>query len=270
MRLFLKIVVYCIMLINTHSNNLKQTNTLSNQQIFSNIMEVNNLNKTKKFQTNIKEFKEKELKLNIYALLFKEVNDKTFICITLLYFQTKTVYLILTALLTKLMIIYLKILIGQYSLLQTIPSELFQVLSIFIYNLSGFAILYKLMFVNLKENNSEFFKKKNEESDKIVLFDFQSIFKTFGVVFITQFAAYSINETNFQNLNPDNIFFSWNFLTINILKILFGIFIAMIIGYISFKKFSLEFNLIISAITFLLLGVDDLVKFFSVYNEWQG
>ncbi len=271
MRLFLKIVVYCLILISTNSNNLKRVGILSGKQIYSNFMNVKFLNGTQKINTNQKTTDNLEVRWNYYKILFGEVGDKTFICITLLFYQTKTAYLILTALFTKIIFIYLRVLIVHYSLMQLIPTEIFQVFGIIIYNFSAFSILYKLMFVNLKEDRGDFkYNKHKEESEKRFLFDFESFIKTFGVVFISQLAAYSSNEANIQSLYIDKNLLTWKYLAINLSSIGFGILFSVIIGLLTSKKFSLEFNLIISAITFLLLGIDNAVKFFSVSNEWNN
>lgn len=270
MRLFLKIVVYCLILISMSSNNLKRVGKLSGKQIYSNFMKVKFFNATEKINTNLKTSENFDERWNYYKILFGEVGDKTFISITLLFYQTKTAYLILTALFTKIIFIYLRVLIAHYSLMQLIPTEIFQVFGIIIYNFSAFSILYKLMFVNLKEDRRDFkYNKHKDESEKIFLFDFEAFIKTFGVVFISQLAAYSSNEPNIQSFYIDKNILTWKYLAINFSSIFFGILFSVIIGFITFQRFSLEFNLIISAITFLLLGIDNAVKFFSIYNEWN-
>lgn len=280
MRLFLKIVVYCVILALSAQSNLKRVSTQAGKQIFSNFIPNTNLNKTKKILLNPKQITEPNTKWSYNNILFSEVGDKTFICITLLFYQTKTAYLILTALLTKFLFVYLKILISQYCLFQFVPTEIFQVCGILIYNMSGFSILYKLMFGNLKEDKEHYFhnNKKNEESEKKISFDFEDLLKVFGIVFISQLAAYSME---YACLHPfgvsigvgdhDGIMvgLSWDYLGRKFASISFGVLLAVIIGFGTYKKFSLELNLILSAITFLLLGIDNVVKFFSVYNEWQ-
>lgn len=282
MRLFLRIVVYCILLALSSQTNLKRASTQPGKQIFSNFIPLTNLNKTKKFILNPKQTTEPTLKWSYKTILFGEVGDKTFICITLLFYQTKTAYLILTSLLTKFLFIYLKILISQYSFFQLVPTEIFQVCGILIYNISGFSILYKLMFGNLKESKDDFFLKqhKTEESEKKFSFDFESFLKVFGIVFISQLAAYSME---YACLHPFGVSIgsgasdhegimvglSLEYFGIKFSSITFGVLIAALIGFGTYKKFSLELNLIMSAITFLLLGIDNAVKFFSVYNEWQ-
>jgi putative Ca2+/H+ antiporter (TMEM165/GDT1 family) len=279
MRLFLKIVVYCIILALTVQSNLKRVNTQTRNQIFSNFTLNGVTNKPKKLILGSKQIVEPNLKWSYKNILIGEVGDKTFICITLLFFQTKTAYLMITSLLTKFLFIYLKILISQYTLFQFIPIEIFQVCGILIYNISGFAILYKLMFGNLKEAKDEYFikHKNNEEYEKKFYFDIEDFVKIFGIVFVSQLAAFAMEYScwhpfgisSSQDYDGTRVALSWEYLGIKFASISFGVLFAVIIGFLTYKKFSLELNLIMSAITFLLLGMDNAVKFFSVYNEWQ-
>lgn len=279
MRLFLKIVVYCMILVLTVQINLKRLGNQTGKQIYSNFMQNQNANKPKNSFSNPKQNQEKNLKWSYSNLLFGEVGDKTFICITLLFYQTKTAYLIITSLLTKFLFVYLKILISEYNLFQFIPTEIFQVCGIFVYNIIGFSILYRLMFGNLKEAVDDYlFKhKKNEEFEQKFSFDFENFFKVFGIVFVSQLAAYAME---FACWHPFGLFsgqdhdgikvaLSWDYLAIKFGSISFGILFAVLIGLFTYKRFSIELNLIMSAITFLLFGIDNAVKFFSVYNEWQ-
>jgi len=278
MRLFLKIAVYCLILTFVYQSNLKRGSTQPMKQIWSNYITSSNFNTTKKILLNQKHFPEKDIELSYYNILFSEVGDKTFICITLLFYQTKIVYLIFTSLFSKFIFIYLKFIISEYNLFQTIPAEIFLVTAIMMYNIIGFYILFKLMFANINENKEECSKvKKTEESEKNFIFEFEEFIKIFGIVIITQITQYSMIQNSkfpFGNfgLQSNEMFkinLTWNNLAINFASIIFGILFSVLIGSITYKKFSLEFNLFFSAITFLLLGIDDSVKFFSVFNEWR-
>lgn len=280
MRLFLKIVVYCIMLALSAQSNLKRVSPQAGKQIFSSFLPYPYINKTRKIIPNQKQIPEPDIKWSYNNILFSEVGDKTFICITLLFYQTKTAYLILTALFTKFLFVYLKILISQYSLFQFVPTEIFQICGILIYNTSGFSILYKLMIGNFKEATDDFFdkQKKNEESEKKISFDLEDFLKVFGIVLISQLAQYSMEYaclhpfgvvTGGADHDGIRVGLCWEYLGIKFAGISFGVLFSAIIGFGTYKKFSLELNLIMSAITFLLLGIDNAVKFFSVYNEWQ-
>lgn len=275
MRLFLKIVVYCVMFAFANQANLKRLSSNTGKQVFSNFINGQNFNNTRKIFLSQKTIQE-PIKWSYYNILFDEMGDKTFISITLLFYQTKTAYLILTSILAKTIFIYVKIIIKEYSLFQFIPAEIFQVIGILIYNIIGFEILFKLMFGNNKEPQDNLKNKKNEDLEKTFYFYFEDFFKVFGVVFFSQISSFStmqtlirFNDVNVNILNASQIILCWNYLAINFASILLGALISVLIGFICFKKFSLEFNLIISAITFLLMGIDDAVKFFSVYNEWQ-
>jgi len=137
------------------------------------------------------------------------------------------------------------------------------------------------MFGNLKETkDDEFFnkQKKSDESEKKFSFDFENFLKVFGIVFISQIAVYSMEyaclypfgiQNGAAGPDPIGVELSWEYLGIKFASISFAVLFAVIIGFGTYKKFSLELNLILSAITFLLLGIDNAVKFFSVYNEWQ-
>jgi len=282
MRLFLKIVVYCIILAFSAQSNLKRVSMQTEKQIFSKFIPTSNFNNTRKNFISLKPSLEPNLKWSYDTILFGEVGDKTFICIALLFYQTKTAYLILTSLLTKFLFIYFKILISQYNLFQFVPTEIFQICGILIYNISGFSILHKLMFGNLNKSKDNFFlkHKKSEESEIKISFDFEYFFKVFGIVFVSQLAAYSMEYAclhpfgvSLGTAAPDHdgirIGLSWEYLGIKFASITVGILFASLIGFLTYKKFSLELNLIMSAITFLLLGIDNAVKFFSSYNEWQ-
>ena len=63
------------------------------------------------------------------------------------------------------------------------------------YNLMGFVILFKLMFMNLHKNNLDCFSKNNnEEIIKRWYFDFNSFLITFAIVFISQLSGYSTDH----------------------------------------------------------------------------
>jgi hypothetical protein len=211
---------------------------------------------------------------SIYNIIFDQIGDKTFISIILLYFQTKTSYLILTSILAKTIFIYIKFLINEFSLFQVIYPEVFQVIGLMIYYMIGLYILFKLMFGNNIASESNIKSKKKEDED--FYFYFEDFFRIFGIVFFTQISSFSIMQSFIRFTNADlriaNInqtVSSLNYLAINFASIIFAVIISNLIGFICFKKFSIEFNLIISAITFLLMGIDDTVKFFSVFNEWK-
>lgn len=278
MRLFLKIVVCCLILTFAYQSNLKRSTTQPRTQTWSNNLSGPNSNMTKNIIFNQKQIPERDIELSYYNILFSEVGDKTFICITLLFYQTKILYLIFTSLFAKFIFIYLKFIISEYNLFQIIPSEIFLVTAIMMYNLIGFFILIKLMFGNVNENNEECSKvKKTEESEKKFIFEFEEFIKVFGIVIITQITQYSMIQNSLfpfstYGLENNEIFkinLTWNNLAINFASIIFSILFSVLIGSITYKKFSLEFNLFFSAITFLLLGIDDSVKFFSVFNEWR-
>ena len=129
------------------------------------------------------------------------------------------------------------------------------------YNLMGFVILFKLMFMNLQQKDLENFSKNKDE--EIWYFDFDSFIKTFGIVFLSQLTSYSTDH-NLPLLNSFTFQIKNNFIMMKLLAIIFSIIFAFVISFIFRRKFCIEFNLIISAITFLIMGIDECVKFFCI------
>lgn len=265
---FLRTVVYCLILTSAYSSNLKNiknTSTFKKQSIFSKFLDVNYPNKTAIYFNNLDNNKNySEKKISFTEILFKEIGDKTFISTILIYFEVKTSYIISITFLTKIFLVYMKWLITICDLNLIYHLEIFKAGCVIMYNLMGFLILFKLMFVNLKQKNLEnFSKNKEEEMTKNWYFDFDSFIKTFGIVFLSQITGNStdhnlplLNEFMFSNTNQ--------FLGMKLLAIMFSIILAFVISFIFKRKFCIEFNLIVSAITFLIMGIDESVKFFAV------
>jgi len=270
---FLKNVVYFIIISSIFASNLKNfknTSTFKKQSIFSKFLEINYPNKTSNnLGGNLEKNKiNSEKEISFTEILFIEIWDKTFISTILIYFEVKTSYIISITFLTKIFLVYLKWLIEIYGLNLIYHLEIFKAGCFIMFYLIGFSILFKLMFVNLKQKNLENFriskKIKDEESIvKISYFDFNSFIRTFGIVFLSQITGNSsdhnsplLNEFLFINTNK--------FLMIKLLTIVLSILFAFLISFIFKRKFCIEFNLIISAITFLLMGIDESVKFFAV------
>lgn len=264
----LKSVVYCLIISSIYSSNLKNlknTNTFKKQSIFSKFLDVNYPNKTSIiFGNPVTNKINPEKKITFSDILFKEIGDKTFISTILIYFEVNTYYIISITFLTKIFLVYLKWLITVCDINLVYHLEIFKAGCVLMYNLMGFLILFKLMFVNLKQKNLEnLSKNKDEEIVKRWYFDFDSFIKSFGIVVLSQITGNS-SDHNLPLLNDFLFANTNNFLIMKFLAITFSILLAFVISFIFKRKFCLEFNLIISAITFLIMGIDESVKFFAV------
>ena len=84
--------------------------------------------------------------------------------------------------------------------------------------------------------------------------------------FLSIYSEISTNSTAYKlPLLNEFLFYNTNkFLIMKLLAIVFSILLALFISFICDRKFCIEFNLIVSAITFFIMGIDESVKFFAI------
>ena len=260
MLILLKIAVCCLMIFSSNSSNLKNLSSFKKESIFSRIIPYNSSINLKELKTN--ENSENDLFLHI---LFQEIFNKTSLSIIFLFFEIKPSYIFSMSIISKIFIIYLKWIITVYDIQIKMTIELIKVISIVLYYTMGFVILFKLMFNLKKIRNENFSINKQDENYISWYFDynFDSFLKILSVVFISQFASFSTNKNN-HLLNSFYFKFEKTFIILKIISIIFSITFGFILSLIFKKKFCFEFNLILSAITFLLMGIDENITFFSI------
>lgn len=192
--------------------------------------------------------------------LFQDIGDKTFICVILLYFNSSAAYLFISTLVMK--IIYLSTkhyifesFISEFYLFKVIfPVKIFQFLGVVFYQICGYAILFKMIFT--KTDSTAY--KKTETEDIQQNFNFQEKLKLIFIILFSFFSSFNIESANEREMLPLTLskFFT------NLASVLIGLALALGIGHAIFTKFSKEFTLIITSITFLLMSIDGAVKVF--------
>jgi len=183
------------------------------------------------------------------------------VSIILLYFQSSPYMLFTVSSTIKIIISYLNIFI-DLKLDDILPANIFQITGMTIYIIFSLSILYNLMFDQINPLESKTKKKQNETEisniihklSRLNLKDIDAMMRIAGILLI------SINQEQKAILTDNDRWLNFGFDVIgDILSVIF----AMIIGYILSIKFTLNSNLLFSSITFLLMGIDIAVKFFS-------
>ncbi len=182
---------------------------------------------------------------------FKYFGDKTFLCVTLLFFQSKTLILLSVTLLIQIMMSYSLIFLN-FIITDLIPLEVFQLGGIWAYFLSGATILYFLMFEKEKCYNDKISESVSEMS-KISLVELKSVIRILGIVTISRtldgfiFPPFVGKNTEWPIL--------WIYLGKETSAFIIATLLAMLIGlFLSFMK--IHNNLFIASVTYLLLGMN--------------
>jgi len=107
-------------------------------------------------------------------------------------------------------------------------------------------------------NNSESSYKKIDTEDLQQNFKFQEKLKLIFIIMFSFFSSFNIDNANEREMLPLTLrkFFT------NLTSVLIGLVAAVAIGHAIYKKFSKEFTMIVTSITFLLMSIDGAVKVF--------
>jgi len=100
--------------------------------------------------------------------------------------------------------------------------------------------------------------KKTHTEDLNHIFNFKEKLKLIFIILFSFFSTFNIDSANEREMLPLTI----NKFTTNLASIFIGLGLALAIGHAIFTKFSKEFTLIITSITFLLMSIDGAVKVF--------
>jgi putative Ca2+/H+ antiporter (TMEM165/GDT1 family) len=218
-----------------------------------------------------------------YYILISGIGGKSFICVLLLFFTTNPYTLFFTSAITKILLIYMKRPITM-NIVYFFPLEMFKIIAIIMYNLFGFCTLYNLMFCDFSKEKLILYKKnKNKFHNTDIQYtnifrqffnnifnEIDSISKILGLISISELIEYntgsSINFISNSNLDPMLNPMGGNSLlnfTLNSISTILSFSCAIFISFLFSKKFNLECNLLLTSITFLLLGIDISIKCFS-------
>lgn len=191
--------------------------------------------------------------------LLQDIGDKTFICVILLYFNSSGIFLFLNALMMKIIYINSKhylyeSIVSEYFFFKVFfPVKIFQFLGVLFYQLCGYSILFKMIFTNIDKSF-----KKIESEDLKENFTFPEKIKSYCILLFSLFSSFNLDDSQKQNYS-----FGFNKFLISTTSVIISLIIAIGIAHSIFKKFSKEFTLIITSITFLLLSIDGAVKVFT-------
>ncbi len=257
MKLIIKAFVFLCVLIIVYTTNLKLYKNLDSKNTYFTDFEEDRskllLHKFFSIQKNT------NLTFEISDLL-QDIGDKTFICVILLYFNSSAIYLFLTSFVLKMIHLHIKdylyeSFISEIFLFKVIfPIKIFQFLGVIFYQLCGYSIIFKIIF-----SNTDTTYKKTETEDLKHNFNFHEKLKLIFIILFSFFSSFNTNIPNDRDLLP----FTINKFFINFVNVLLSIGIAILIGHGIYKKFSKEFSMVISSITFLLLSIDGAVKIFA-------
>jgi hypothetical protein len=162
---------------------------------------------------------------------------------------------------------------AYYKLSDIIPIEVFQLIGIAAYLLFAFNTIYNLMFFEGKFNSNDFKPKKKSEDGERIKFILnlktinmtlmQALVKISGLIIVSHILdGHNSDLDGLQAVlelrNNKMIKFG-----IDALANLLSIIAAMLTGYFLSNQMNLNANLIFSSITFLLMGTDIFLKYFS-------
>jgi hypothetical protein len=185
---------------------------------------------------------------------FKYLGDKTFLCIILLFFQSKPIILVAVTMFIQILMAYLQIFLN-FIITDLIPIELFQLAGLWAYFLSGATILYELMFEDAKSIN----EKIQDSLPDINLGELKSIIRILGIITISRILDGYTGSSGYTSLSFLKENAEWHFIWIYLGKetsafIIACVFAILIGFFLAFMK--RNNNLFIASVTYLLLGMN--------------
>jgi hypothetical protein len=202
-----------------------------------------------------------------FKRLFKYTQTKSFICLSLFYFQSSALLVFNTIFIFKTFLTLLTI-FYSFKINDVIPYEVFQVTAIGSYILLSLNILWNLVYneANLYKKP----KKRNEETKShllsslknLTMNDIETIVKIVGLIIVTQaIDGDFFVEGSFLVKDLKNTLY-------NVGLEVFAVFISASSGiafaFLLSITLNINCNLLISSITFLLSGIDTLLKFYTI------
>lgn len=199
-----------------------------------------------------------------YSKLFVYIGNKSFFCIILLYFQYSPYILFIGCFGVNAMVSYYYNFIS-WKIFDVLPEEVFQIVGMTVYLLIAVSIIYNLMFYEdeLLMRDKVKTKRKQNEVDfinrikKFSLKDVESLLRIIGIILISVHDDSPFPLKNTLSIGKLTCF------SIDILANLISTLVAMLCGFSLSVKFSINCNLFFASITFLIMGVDIAIKFFS-------